>query len=291
MCGLVRALLGLLAVAGVIATGEPARGESAAAGATQAPSPAPTVPTNPRYTPVPGHGAFWFQTPPPDASDLFYPTPSPYALAAPPPAPAPLPPPYPPPLPFPELAPPPVPAPPRGAAAPTAAPEAIAAAPPEEAGAFGVLSDVRLGLLVHDAGIFGRTEEDGPDVNLEFVFVSPDLLGFLWSPKPHLGFTINTQGDTSQAYVGLTWEWWFWQDFFFDFAFGLSVHDGESETDELGTKELGSRVLFRAAIDLGWNFWGPHSLSFFLNHASHGGLLGDKNEGLDTIGVRYIYRF
>jgi lipid A 3-O-deacylase len=303
---LVRALLGLSAVAGLIATGEPARGESLG-GAAQAPSLAPAAPANPRHTPVPGHGAYWFQTPPPGARDLFYPTPSLYALAAPPPAPAPVPAPYPPPAPLPEFAPPPYPPPvaaqplPAPAAVP---PKAVAAAPPpvppeavaaaaeeEEAGAFGVLSDVRLGLLAHDAGIFGRKEEEGLDVNLELVFVSPGLLRFLWSPKPHLGFTVNTQGDTSQVYAGLTWEWWFWRRFFFNFAFGFSVHDGETETDKLDAKELGSRVLFREAIDLGWNFWGPHSLSFFLDHVSHGGLLGDKNEGLDTIGARYIYRF
>lgn len=301
---LVRATLGLFAVAGLTATGEPARGESLG-GAAQAPSPAFVAAANPRHTPVPGHGAYWFQTPPPGARDLFYPTPSPHALA-PPPAPAPVAAPSPLAAPLPELAPPaypppvaapPLPAPPAlppeavAVAAPPVPAEAVGAAARQEAGAFGVLSELRLGLLAHDAGIFGRKEEEGLDVNLELVFVSPGLLKFLWSPRPHLGLTVNTQGDTSQVYAGLTWEWWFWRSFFFDFAFGFSVHDGETETDKRDAKELGSRVLFREAIELGGNFRGPHGLSFFLDHVSHGGLLGDKNEGLDTIGARYVYRF
>ena len=29
----------------------------------------------------------------------------------------------------------------------------------------------------------------------------------IWSPRPTVGLTINTSGDTSQGYLGLTWEW------------------------------------------------------------------------------------
>jgi lipid A 3-O-deacylase len=230
--------------------------------------------------------------------------PAPYGAAAPYPSQAPYPVPYPGqapyPAPYPGQAPYPAPypsqAPYPAPAPPYQAPQTVSerpAAPPaqEERAAFGFISDVRLGVLIHDAGVFGRRKEESEDVNLELTFVSPDILGFLWSPRPHLGVTINTSGDTSQAYAGVTWEFRFWRSFFFDFSFGLSVHDGETETTELDRKELGSRVLFREAIDLGWNFYKRDSISFFIDHVSHGGILADQNEGLDTMGVRYIYRF
>ena len=220
---------------------------------------------------------------------------APYPGQAPYPTPYPAQAPYPPPAPSPYYGDAPYPAPPpplaRDAAQTVAQQPAAAPAEAGERAAFGFISDVRLGVFIHDAGIFGRRKEESEDVNLELTFVSPDILGFLWSPKPHLGVTINTGGDTSQAYAGVTWEFWFFDDFFFDFSFGISVHDGETETAELDRKELGSQVLFRGAIDLGWNFYKRDSISFYLDHISHGGILDDKNEGLDTLGVRYIYRF
>src|SRR3546814_17393937 len=71
----------------------------------------------------------------------------------------------------------------------------------------GFLSEVRLGGLAHDVGVFGRSEEDGFDVNAELLFVYPEFLKVIWSPRPHIGTSVNTSGDTSQAYFGLTWGW------------------------------------------------------------------------------------
>lgn len=167
------------------------------------------------------------------------------------------------------------------------------APPPDEGrGVGGVLSEIRVGLLAHDQGPFSSNKEDGPDVNLEFLFVSPDLLDVIGSPRPHIGFTGNTAGDTSQAYLGLTWEWEFWRRAFAEFSLGGAVHDGELTTNMVGRtkKELGCRVLLRESVAIGYKFAGPHSVMAHLDHMSNVGICVE-NEGLENVGVRYGYRF
>ena len=160
-----------------------------------------------------------------------------------------------------------------------------------EKGLYDLLSEVRLGIGDHDAGVFGRTKEEGLDFNIEFLFLSPDFLEAIWSPRPMLGASINSDDDTSQVYAGITWEGWFYDNFFWNFGFGLSFHDGETKSDNIKKKELGSKVLFRESIDIGWAFFENNQVSLFVDHMSHGHIFGDKNEGMDTIGIRYGYRF
>lgn len=158
-------------------------------------------------------------------------------------------------------------------------------------GPFG-LSELRLGVLVHDIGMFGRSEEDGTDVTLEARFkpFPGRFWEVIWSPRPHIGVTLNTVGDTSAAYFGLTWEWNFWRSMFLSFDFGGAVHDGKLSTTKVGRKELGSRILFREAIELGFVINDRHALSIRLDHISNASLT-DNNEGLDTAGIVYGYRF
>jgi len=152
------------------------------------------------------------------------------------------------------------------------------------------LSEIRIGALVHDEGPFSSNKEEGYDANLEFLFASPGIFNFMWSPRPHVGVTYNAYGDTSQAYLGLTWEWDFLQHFFAGFSLGATVHDGKTTSISLDKKELGCRVLFRESVTLGFRITKHHSLMAFLDHASNASLC-DRNEGLETFGIRYGYRF
>jgi lipid A 3-O-deacylase len=151
-------------------------------------------------------------------------------------------------------------------------------------------AEVRLGGLIHDEGPFSRNEEDGFDINLEILFPSPRLLEIIWSPRPHIGVTFNTEGDTSQAYFGLSWEWEFWGNWFAGFSWGGAVHDGELLTNKIDRKELGCRLLFRESVEFGYRVAGRHGISLFLDHISNANIC-DANEGLENFGVRYGYRF
>lgn len=154
-----------------------------------------------------------------------------------------------------------------------------------------LFSEVRVGALAHDQGPFSSNKEGGFDSNIELLFTSPELLDVIWSPRPHIGASVNSSGDTSQAYLGLTWDWDFFERaMFVNFSLGGAVHNGETTTDQLDKKELGCRVLFRESLDIGYRFNAVHSLMFHFDHISNAKLCS-TNEGLETIGIRYGYSF
>ena len=49
-------------------------------------------------------------------------------------------------------------------------------------------------------------------------------------------------------------------------------------------------MLFRESLDLGYRVLGPHSIMFHFDHISNAKLCS-TNEGLETFGIRYGYRF
>ncbi len=176
---------------------------------------------------------------------------------------------------------------------PAIAPQLLTAVPPLRSGSgglSGVVSEIRLGALVHDEGPISQDVEDGYDGNLEILFLSPDFLDIVWAPRPHLGATVNSGSDTSQVYTGLSWEWSFWGNWFAGFSLGGSVHDGKLKTVRSDRKELGCRLLFRESVEFGYRFGGRHGMSLFLDHISNANIC-DRNEGLDNFGIRYGYLF
>ncbi len=188
------------------------------------------------------------------------------------------------------------PAPVFGTTAPAAQPATTGTQQPAAAGADGpvdgILSEIRIGALVHDKGPFSRREEVGNDVNIEFLFASPQFLKIIWAPRPHIGVSINTEGNTSQLYFGLSYEFEFWRSWFAGFSLGGVIHDGDKAYGIRGgdSKELGCRAMFRESLEFGYRFRGHHSLSAMIDHISNADIC-DKNEGLDNVGIRYGYRF
>ena len=182
--------------------------------------------------------------------------------------------------------------PPSSVAQATSRPAVPARATPDakDAERWHIFSELRGGLLAHDVGPFSRQKEDGVDVNVEILFGSPRFMELIWSPRPTVGATINTSGDTSQGYLGLTWEWDFWEQAYVSFFWGASAHNGEKTVNLTDKKDLGCSVLFREGLDLGWRFTEQHSVMAHFSHISNAKLC-DPNEGLETIGVRYGYRF
>jgi lipid A 3-O-deacylase len=177
----------------------------------------------------------------------------------------------------------------------TAAAAFVLVASAAEAASY--IDELKLGVLDHDVGVFGSTRESGVDLNAELRFVSPSFLSPIFAPRPHLGVSVNTAGDTSQLYFGLTWSFTLFREIlgagdgiFIDASLGGSVHNGELNDSRSDMKALGSRVLFRESVELGYRFLERHSVSVMLDHVSNANL-ADHNEGLDTVGVRYGLKF
>lgn len=153
------------------------------------------------------------------------------------------------------------------------------------------VDEIRLGLLYHDLGVWsGSSNEQGLDVNGELIF-SPAAQVLHGSLRPNLGFSLSTSGDTSKIYGGGVWEYRWPAGWFVDLGLGLAVHNGETEAEDAEDRnQLGSPVLFRLSFELGFTVRQRHQISIMFDHISNA-YLAAPNEGLDTLGLRYGYRF
>lgn len=168
---------------------------------------------------------------------------------------------------------------------------AVALAMISPAHAEPLISEIKGGVMDHDVNFLGSSKEDGLNVNMEVLFATPDILRPLWAPRPHVGVHINTAGDTSQAYAGLTWtlrseRFPIWAAA----SFGGSIHNGETGRGDRDEKELGSRALFRESVEVGYDINQRLNVSLIFDHVSNASL-ADENEGLNNFGVRFGYRF
>ena len=175
---------------------------------------------------------------------------------------------------------------------------AAASAPPQDGLRYGRgssygVSELRFGILAHNKGPIASSTESGAQVNMEARFRSPDIFKIILEPRPTIGASINTAGDTSFAYAGLTWGGFVWKGLFVEGFFGMAVHDGwlESNDPDPPRRLLGSRVLFREALEIGYRFLDSHSVSFMIDHYSNAGWIAERNQGNDDFGLRYGYKF
>src|SRR6202048_1216425 len=79
-----------------------------------------------------------------------------------------------------------------------AVPAAATAQPP-------LVYEFKFGVLAHDIGLFDKPVESGSDINFEMLFTPPEFFRVIGSPRPHLGGSLNTAGNTNAGYFGLTW--------------------------------------------------------------------------------------
>jgi hypothetical protein len=105
-----------------------------------------------------------------------------------------------------------------------------------------------------------------------------------------VGASLNTRGDTSKIYGGFLLQWEPDSAFFFSTGLDLALHDGRLDTDSADRKSLGSRVLFRIPIEIGYALNRRHRIILAFDHISNA-YLASPNEGMDTLGLVYGYRF
>ncbi len=168
----------------------------------------------------------------------------------------------------------------------------VAAPFESERGAGHWFYEAKFGVLAHDVdGLWsGFRRESGFDFNGEVVFGWNRALLPYAVLRPNLGVSINNGDDTSKLYGGFVIEVDLPAQLFLAFGAGITVHDGETETRDPDKKELGSHLLFRIPIEIGFQAGDQHRFSIMFDHISNA-YLASPNEGLDTLGVRYGYRF
>jgi lipid A 3-O-deacylase len=147
-----------------------------------------------------------------------------------------------------------------------------------------------IGVIAHDRGFASDHHEDGVDLNLELQFAQQDLPG---SPRPHLGATLNFQGDTSMVYAGLGFRVRETSRWLADLHLSAALHDGPLHKDPVGCQltsdcGYGVRVMPRIGFEIAYRISPVTSVSLLYDHMSHKWIISGENEGLDHIGVRYL---
>jgi hypothetical protein len=155
--------------------------------------------------------------------------------------------------------------------------------------------EMRLGVLAHDVpGLWSYYEyERGVALNGELI-LSPAIAMFGGHWRPAIGASVALGNDghkgTSKLYLDARWTYEWANGVFVGLGLGAAVHNGLLDPTDPHRKALGSRVLFHIPLELGWRFDERQSISLFFDHMSNG-YTRSSNEGLDTLGVRYGYRF
>ena len=145
---------------------------------------------------------------------------------------------------------------------------------------------IKGGLLAHSTGPLSSGKESGVDINVEVLFMDELLKGHL-----SVGADVNTNADTSFVYSGLSWEGKFYKYIHLGAFFGLGLHNGDLDKSGSEKRQLGTRVVFREALEIGLYLKEDISVSFMYDHYSNAGLAGKRNQGNDNLGLRLSYYF
>lgn len=173
----------------------------------------------------------------------------------------------------------------------TAASSALAGDKDRPGDWFG-FDEVRSGALAHQ--IEDSPGEEGVDLNLELLFdklpggYGSRIVEYFLTPRPHIGASINLNGDTSQLYFGMTWDIHLTDRLFVETSFGGAFHDGPHNED--GESKFGCTLNFRESASIGYRLSAQWNVMLTIDHMSNAGLC-DENRGLTNAGVRVGYRW
>ncbi len=172
----------------------------------------------------------------------------------------------------------------------------------------GPVDELRVGVMAHNICVTdcdNADKEHGVDLNAELAFASPSFMSRAGAPRPYLVLSLNTAGETSYAGGGLVWTWRFAERWRLEPGVGYVLHNNTSNLDNPYPPEdprrgpfqeeellLGSGDLFRTSLALTHDLTPRWGVQIAFEHLSHGEILGgDRNQGLDELGLRLSYRF
>ncbi len=169
-------------------------------------------------------------------------------------------------------------------------------------------SEAKFGIWAHDPK-FLEGKERGVDFNPELIVQSPIpdswaasvpwWIRWTTQPRPTLGGSVNSAGDTDQLYVGATWTWQVWQNVFrpgdgitASIFWGPGFNDGLTVPDpnNPNRKALGSHILYREALEFGYQLTPVVTLSAYMDHISNAGS-SRFNQSINDVGGRIGFRF
>lgn len=145
--------------------------------------------------------------------------------------------------------------------------------------------EFEVGIAAHDLNGDGGREKG---VDLALVLRGERLEGIFWqtllSPRPHIGINIHDQFKTSSLYAGLTWSAVFGEVWYISADFGGAIHNGKLDRTTRDRVALGSRVLFREALEVGVRISERWRTGIRADHMSNADL-ATPNDGVTTLGL------
>lgn len=175
------------------------------------------------------------------------------------------------------------------------------------------------GIYAHDVtfigdafgvGSAGREDGDGVDVQLGLRSGRIDWLSLLAGPQAHVIVSLNTRGFSNFAAAGLSWPIALGHRFYFRPGLGLALTDGKAELAPVNAPGLtptqiadrldayqhridfGSHLLFEPELAFGAHLGPRWDTELSWVHLSNGQIFHHgKNQGLDDVGLRLVYRF
>jgi hypothetical protein len=158
-----------------------------------------------------------------------------------------------------------------------------------------ILSEFRFGLSAQDP--WGREGADGSanltgEILFDKPFTASDLFTSYFIPRPHIGGSLNFDGNTSFAYAGLSWTIDVTPNIFVEGSFGGAIHNGKDSSHPLLDRQsLSCSPLFRESGSVGVRLSANWSVMATIEHLSDGGTCSDENRGLTNVGARVGYSF
>ena len=122
---------------------------------------------------------------------------------------------------------------------------------------------VRIPLRLFGTGPLGRRGSNSANLTGEILFAKPfttsDLFTSYFIPRPHVGGSLNFDGQTSFAYAGLSWTVDVTPSLFVEGSIGGAFHDGSTSDDRpdcANVESLGCSPLFRESGSVGVQAFG-----------------------------------
>lgn len=141
----------------------------------------------------------------------------------------------------------------------------------------------------HDVTLAQERFEGGQDIKAGWIGERFEGLRKIGRPAPHLLVSKSLDGGTNYLAAGLNWTWG--GRLYLRPGIGLAVNDGPRRAYRKGKRvDLGSPITFEPELAAGWRLNGRLAIEASWVHLSHATIFSRQNRGMDSMGVRLLYR-